>query len=109
GKSRRAFAAKCGMAARGTRAASSYVLAPRVDRSDAAARRKGYAHWGNDGPGRLAPKAGAASKHRLGRFVSFATSHGWLTRYLGLHRGQSGMQRRYHLRALSDGCGDALD
>jgi hypothetical protein len=32
-----------------------------------------------------------------------------LTRYLALHRGQSGMQRCYHLRALADGCGDALD
>src|SRR6516165_8430297 len=32
-----------------------------------------------------------------------------LTLYLALHRGQSGMQRCYHLRALADGCGDALD
>ena len=37
------------------------------------------------------------------------TLRSWLTRYLALHRGQSGMQRCYHLRALSDGCGDALD
>jgi hypothetical protein len=37
------------------------------------------------------------------------TLRSWLTRYLALHRGQSSMQRCYHLRALSDGCGDALD
>src|SRR5262249_35232070 len=38
-----------------------------------------------------------------------ATLRSWLTRYLALHRRESGMQRCYHLRALSDGCGDALD
>src|SRR5262249_40163950 len=34
-----------------------------------------------------------------------ATLRSWLTRYLALHRGQSGIQRCYHLRPPSDGCG----
>src|SRR5262245_938809 len=36
------------------------------------------------------------------------TLRSWLTRYLAFRRGQSGMQRCNHLRAPSDGCGNAL-
>src|SRR5262249_40863211 len=48
----------------------------------------------------LSPSIGTRSRLR---------PRGWLTRYLALRRGQSGMQRCDHLRALADGRGHALD